>query len=159
MIETIAPNGRASKMKSTFSMGYAVGINIKAQPSKIWSLLTNAKDFPRWNSTVKNIDGNISLGEKIQLRATIAPERIFKLRVSEFVPDQRMVWRDGAAPMFQGVRTYALKSKNDGSTDFLMEEIFSGLMLPMIVKSLPDFGPTFEQYAADLKREAEQVAR
>ena len=37
--------------------------------------------------------------------------------------------------MFQGVRTYALKAKNDGSTDFLMEEIFSGLMLPMIVKS------------------------
>ena len=59
MIESIAVNGRASKSKSTFQMGYAVGINIKAQPSKIWSLLTNAKDFPRWNSTVKNIDGNI----------------------------------------------------------------------------------------------------
>ncbi len=156
MIENLTVNGRASKSKSTFQMGYAVGINIKAQPSKIWSLLTNAKDFPRWNSTVKNIDGNISLGEKIQLRATIAPERIFKLRVSEFVPNQKMVWRDGAAPMFQGVRTYALNVKNDGSTDFLMEEIFSGLMLPMIVKSLPDFGPTFEQYVADLKREAEK---
>jgi hypothetical protein len=156
MIESITSNGRTSKSKAMFQMGYAVGINVKTQPSKIWSLLTNAKDFPRWNSTVKNIDGNISLGEKIQLRATIAPERIFKLRVSEFVENQKMVWRDGAAPMFQGVRTYALKAKNDGSTDFLMEEIFSGLMLPMIVKSLPDFGPTFEKYAADLKREAER---
>lgn len=158
MIESIAVNGRASKSKTTFQMGYAVGINVKAQPSKVWSLLTNAKDFPRWNSTVKNIDGNISLGEKIQLRATIAPERIFKLRVSEFMPNQKMVWRDGAAPMFQGVRTYALNAKNDGSTDFLMEEIFSGLMLPMIIKSLPDFGPTFEHYAADLKHEAERVS-
>jgi hypothetical protein len=155
MIESLTVNGRASKSKSTFQMGYAIGINIKVQPDKIWSLLTKAKDFPRWNSTVKNIDGNISLGEKIQLRATIAPERIFKLRVSEFVPNQKMVWRDGSAPMFQGVRTYVLKVKNDGSTDFLMEEIFSGLMLPMIVKSLPDFAATFEQYAADLKREAE----
>ena len=67
-----------------------------------------------------------------------------------------MVWRDGAAPMFQGVRTYVLKPKSDGSTDFLMQEMFSGLMLPMIVKSLPDFGPTFETYAQDLKREAER---
>jgi hypothetical protein len=159
MIESITVNGCASKSKATFQMGYAVGINIKAQPNRIWTLLTNAKDFPRWNSTVKNIEGTISLGEKIQLRATIAPERIFKLRVSEFVVNQKMVWRDGAAPMFQGVRTYALKSKNDGSTDFLMEEIFSGLMLPMIVKSLPDFGPTFEQYTADLKHEAEQANR
>jgi hypothetical protein len=156
MIESIEVNGRASKSKSTFQMGYAVGINIKAPTNKIWMLLTNAKDFPRWNSTVKNIDGNISLGEKIQLHATIAPERIFKLRVSESVPNQKMVWRDGAAPMFQGVRTYVLEAKNDGSTDFLMQEIFSGLVLPMIVKSLPDFGSTFEQYAADLKREAEK---
>jgi hypothetical protein len=156
MIESIAVNGRSNKSKSTFQMGYAVGINIKSSPNKVWSLLTNAKEFPGWNSTVKHIEGNISLGEKIQLRATIAPERIFKLKVSEFVPEQKMVWRDGAAPMFQGVRTYRLKPKSDGSTDFLMQEMFSGLILPMIAKSLPDFGPTFETYAQDLKREAER---
>jgi hypothetical protein len=37
-----------------------------------------------------------------------------------------------------------------------MVEVFSGLMLPMIAGSLPNFGPAFEQYAADLKRAAEQ---
>ena len=36
--------------------------------------------------------------------------------------------------------------------------MFNGIMLPMIEGSLPDFGPPFEQYAADLKREAERVA-
>jgi hypothetical protein len=30
------------------------------------------------------------------------------------------------------------------------------VMLPLIKGSLPDFGPSFEQYAADLKREAER---
>jgi hypothetical protein len=30
-------------------------------------------------------------------------------------------------------------------------------MLPMIKKSLPDFAPVFEAYAADLKREAESA--
>jgi hypothetical protein len=34
--------------------------------------------------------------------------------------------------------------------------VFSGLMLPMIAGSLPDFGPSFETYVADLKREAER---
>jgi hypothetical protein len=38
-----------------------------------------------------------------------------------------------------------------------MAEVFSGLMLPMIKGSLPDFGPPFEAYAADLKREAERT--
>jgi len=59
--------------------------------------------------------------------------------------------------MFKGVRTYTLTPKANGSTDFSMAEVFSGLMLPLIAGSLPDFGPTFEQYAADLKREAEQT--
>jgi hypothetical protein len=36
-----------------------------------------------------------------------------------------------------------------------MSEVFSGLMLPMIGSRLPDFGPIFERYAADLKKEAE----
>jgi hypothetical protein len=40
-----------------------------------------------------------------------------------------------------------------------MVEVFRGLMLPMIKGSLPDFGPPFEQYAADLKREAEARGR
>jgi hypothetical protein len=37
----------------------------------------------------------------------------------------------------------------------LHEEVFSGVMLPMIKGSLPDFAPSFEAYAEDLKREAE----
>jgi hypothetical protein len=36
-----------------------------------------------------------------------------------------------------------------------MTERFSGLMLPMIKGSLPDFGPIFETYAMDLRRAAE----
>jgi hypothetical protein len=66
-----------------------------------------------------------------------------------------MVWSDGAAPMFKGVRTFELTENADGTTDFSMVEVFTGLMLPMIKGTLPDFGPPFEQYATDLKRAAE----
>ena len=57
--------------------------------------------------------------------------------------------------MFTGVRTFELKPRSDGSTNFVMEERFSGLMLPLVKGSMPDFGPVFEQYASDLKRAAE----
>jgi hypothetical protein len=40
-----------------------------------------------------------------------------------------------------------------------MTEVFSGLMLPMIGGRLPDFGPIFERYAADLKARAEREPR
>jgi hypothetical protein len=58
--------------------------------------------------------------------------------------------------MFKGVRTYTLTPKANGSTDFTMSEVYTGLMLPMIAGSLPDFRPTFEQYLSDLKKEAEK---
>jgi hypothetical protein len=59
--------------------------------------------------------------------------------------------------MFKGVRTFTLSPRPDGTTDFSMEEVYSGLMMPMIAGSLPDFGPVFEQYLVDLKQEAERT--
>ena len=156
MSTTIATNGRATKSKATFRMECAVGINIAARPERIWAILTNAADFPRWNSTVQQIEGKIGAGEKIVLYATIAPKRAFKLKIDEFVPNQKLVWSDGNF-VFRGVRTYTLTPQADGSTAFTMAEVFTGAMLPMIAGSLPDFAPEFEKYAAALKREAEKA--
>ena len=156
MSDNIAINGRANKPKGAFRMEYSAGINIKASPDKVWALMTNVSDFPRWNSTIKSMDGKIGMGEVVKLVATIAPTRSFNLKVIEFVPKKRMVWTDEKTnPMFRGVRTYTLTPKADGSTDFTMSEVYTGLMLPMIAGSLPDFRPTFEQYLSDLKQEAE----
>jgi hypothetical protein len=59
-------------------------INIQANQAIVWSLLTNASDFPRWNTTIVSIDGNIALGEKIQLKSTLDTTRTFKLKVKSF---------------------------------------------------------------------------
>lgn len=40
-----------------------------------------------------------------------------------------------------------------------MEERFSGPVLPLIGRTLPDFGPSFEKFAKGLKRHAEARAR
>ncbi len=154
MTESIPMTGYTAKTKSAFRMSYAVGININATADRVWAFLTDAQGFPAWNSTVERVEGTIAAGQKIKLYVKIAPGRAFKLTVAEFLPAQRMVWSDGNA-IFRGVRTYTLTPNADGSTDFTMAEIFTGLMLPLIAGSLPDFGPEFEKFAADLKRAAE----
>jgi uncharacterized protein YndB with AHSA1/START domain len=146
----------ASKQRTTFRMSCEVAIEIGASAERVWSLLTRAQEFPAWNSTVKSIDGEIAEGNTIELVATVAPERTFKLKIGQVVPARGMVWSDGFAPMFKGVRTFTLTPKSDGTTTFHMVEVFSGLMLPMIAGSLPDFVPIFDRYASDLKRAAEQ---
>lgn len=149
------PDGVATKSASAFRMECSVTTRIAASPERIWAILTNAKDLPRWNPTVTSIDGTIASGERLALKVPTAPDRTFKPRVTTFEPGRTMAWSDGAAPMFKGVRTWTLVPGKDGTTSVTMHEVFSGLMLPMIKKTLPDFGPVFEQYAAALKREAE----
>jgi hypothetical protein len=149
---------KATKTGSTFRMECAIQTTIRASPDRIWALLTDAAGFPRWNSTVTSIEGDIAEGKTLKLRVPTAPERVFKPRVSIVEPGRSMVWSDGMAPMFKGIRTFTLRPGSEGSTEFSMREEFSGLMLPMIKGSLPDFAPVFETYAADLKRAAEAAS-
>jgi hypothetical protein len=134
-----------------------VEVNVLANAEIIWGLLTDAEGFPRWNSTVTGLEGQIREGERLRLRAP-GTDRVFTPEVSGVVPKERMTWTGGFAPIFKGVRTFVLRRQNDWSTDFAMEERFSGLILPLVKGSLPDFGPVFERYASDLKREAERAA-
>ena len=149
---------KATKTSSTFTQSCAIARTIHAPPERIWSLLTNAEDFPRWNSTVSRLVGPIQLGQRLELQVPLTPDRVFRPRVTGFEAMKSMEWSDGMAPMFRGVRTFTLVPRGDRSTDFTMTEVFSGLMLPLFRRSLPDFGPAFETYAADLAREAERKA-
>jgi hypothetical protein len=54
-------------------------------------------------------------------------DRTFTPRVSDVVPNERMTWTGGVSPIFKGVRTFQLTPRSDGTTDFAMQERFSGL--------------------------------
>jgi len=78
---TMAENGKATTVKTTFHRETTVSIEIKADPTIVWALLTKASDYTRWNSTVTSIEGNIALGEKIKLKSILDAKRTFKLKV------------------------------------------------------------------------------
>ena len=148
---------QARQSRSTFRRECSVAADIRAPAEKVWSILTDANDMTRWNSTLTSIEGPIELGSTVKMRVPEAPDRTFKPKVTRFEPNREMEWREGNSLMFLGVRTYSLTPGADGlATRFRMTEVFTGLMLPMIGGRLPDFGPIFERYAADLKVESER---
>ena len=138
---------------------YEAEAAIKASPERIWAILTDAAGFGEWDSGVVRVDGRIALGEKITVISKVNPGRAFPVKVVELVPNQKMVWSGGMPlGLFKGVRTYALARQADGTTKFTMREEYTGLMLPMIWRSIPDLGPSFQQFASGLKRKAEGSA-
>jgi len=144
-------SGKAATIKKTFSRETAVSINIQADPKTIWSLLTKAENYPKWNSTIISIDGKIALGEKIKLKSYLDPKRVFKLSVKEVEPERRLVWGDA-----MGKREYKLTPGSNGYTNFAMTEKIGGPLFPLFAKMIPPFDESFETFAHDLKKEAEK---
>lgn len=137
---------------------YAVSTVIQATPETIWSILTDVAHWTDWNPTIEKVEGAITPGGRLKVYTKLSPGRAFPVSVSEYVPPQRMVWT-GSMPLglFTGVRTYTLAPVADG-VEFAMREAFSGLIAPLITRSIPDLQPSFSEFAAALKRRAEQPA-
>lgn len=144
--------GKAVTTKRFFSRETSVSISIKAPPPVIWSLLTDADQYPQWNSTVVSIEGSISPGGTIELKSKLDPNRVFKLKVKEFEPSKRLAWGDA-----MGLRVYSL-TESGGVTTFQMTEKIGGPIFPLFAKMIPPFDQSFEDFARDLKKAAESHA-
>lgn len=138
---------------------YRVTKTINAVPIDVWTLLSDGPSWTEWNPTIVSFDGTIALGEKVKLVSTVNPKRAFSLKVDEFDAPKRMVWSDGMPlGLFTGTRSYTLTPLDGGRTEFTMEEGYTGLLAPLITRSIPDMTESFEEFAAGLKTAAEDGA-
>lgn len=128
---------------------------IDASPEKVWAVLTDGARFPEWDSGIDRVEGTIAPGATVKLYVKVNPGRAFPLKVSEFQAPRRMVFSGGMPlGLFKGVRTYTLEP-DGSSTRFFMREEYTGPLLGMIWKSIPDLGPSFQQFARGLKTRVE----
>jgi uncharacterized protein YndB with AHSA1/START domain len=152
-LSATAQNGRATTVKKTFSRTTTISQIIQAEPEIVWSLLTNAQDFSRWNSTIVSLSGEINEGNKIELVSSLDSSRTFKLKVIEVIPNQKLVWGDAL-----GKRVYSLTRQGE-ATIFTMTEKIGGPMFPLFAGKIPSFDASFEQFTSDLKQEAETITQ
>jgi hypothetical protein len=135
---------------------FAARTTIQASPEDVWRILTDAPGYPEWNNTVTGVDGTIALGNTVTVHAKIAPGRAFPVMVTRFDAPRQMVWRSGMPlGLFRGERTYDVRPVAGGAVEFAMREEYTGLMAPLITKSIPDLQPAFDEFVACLKSRAE----
>jgi hypothetical protein len=136
---------------------YEAAVTIEAEPERVWSILTDAAAYDEWDNGVKRLEGRIAPGEKLKITSEVDPKRAHPIRVTGFEPARTMTWTGGMPlGLFKGVRTFTL-TPDGRTTRFEMREEFTGPMLPLIWKSMPDLGPAFQQFARGLKARAERA--
>lgn len=135
---------------------FSVVTSICATPETIWALLTDAAEYPLWNHTVEKVDGKISAGKVLTVHPKSNPGRAFPVVVSDFQPARRMVWTGGLPlGLFRGERTFMLTPKTNGIVEFSMREEYTGWLVWLIGRSIPDLQPAFDEFGSDLKQAAE----
>ena len=136
---------------------FTVTKTISAPPPAVWSILTNGAKWTSWDSGVESFHGSIAPGKELRVGVKANPGRTFPVRVAEFDPPTRMVWRGGMPlGLFTGTRTYTLQPVASG-TQFTMEEQYTGLLAGLFTRSIPDLSGSFEQFGTGLKAEAEKA--
>ncbi len=134
---------------------YEASATIAATPDAVWAVLVDGANWSSWDSGVDAVEGRIAPGEKITIRSQAAPGRAFPVRVTSFEPPAQLTFSGGMPlGLFRGVRTYTL-SPDSGRTSFHLREEYTGPMLPLIWRSMPDLGPSFEKFARGLKQRVE----
>lgn len=137
---------------------YRTDTVIAASPDRVWAVLVDESKWNEWDPTLDRIEGKIAPGEKIAVFSKLSPGRAFPVTVTEFVPGRKMTWTGGLPlGLFKGVRTFRLRPGDASSTRFAVEETFSGPLLPILGRSIPDMTEPFAQFAGGLKTRAERT--
>ena len=135
---------------------YRATEKIAASPQKIWDILVDTTSYPEWDPGMVRVEGRLALGEKVKFFTKFSPDRAFAVKVTAFEPGKKMVLTGGMPlGLFKSERTHTLTPGEAGQTTFHTEETFSGLLLPIFGRSLPDLTASFEAFAAGLKQRAE----
>lgn len=137
---------------------YEAGSTINARPEAIWAILTDAPAYSQWDSGVISLEGTIGLGEKVKVTSEVNPKRAYSVKVTELEPGRRFAWTGGIPlGLMTGVRTFTLTPEG-GATQFTLREEFTGPLLPLVWRSMPDMQPSFDKFAQGLKQRAEAPA-
>ena len=136
---------------------YQATATIEASPEKVWEILVDGDGYPNWDPGMIRIEGTIAQGEKVKFFTKFSPDQAFAVKVTAFEPGQKMVFTGGLPlGLFKSERTHTLTPAADGQTTFHTAETFSGLLYPLFGKRIPDLTESFNNFAAGLKRQAEQ---
>lgn len=118
-------------MKS--SKQVSTSIFIEAPPAKVWEVVRDLPNYPRWTSllTLKPWGGELRVGGRAWLRIRVFGLPLLVAVEVESVSVERLAWIGGPRGLVRG-RHYFDMRQVEGGTEFVHGEEFHGVLLPAL---------------------------
>jgi hypothetical protein len=134
-------------------------IEVEATPERVWEILTDFDAYPEWNPFIQRIEGEAAPGSKLEVRIEPPGGRAmtFKPTLLEVAPGQELRWlgRLLAPGLFDGEHSLRIEPIDDSRVRFVQAERFTGVLVPVLGKSLEKTQRGFTAMNEALKRRAE----
>jgi hypothetical protein len=136
-------------------------IEVAASPEAVWAVLTDFGAFPQWHPFIQEASGEQKVGGKLRIRVVPRGSRgmVFKPTVLAFEPNRELRWlgRLAIPGLFDGEHGFTLEPIDGGRTKLTQREVFTGVLVPLLARSLDDGTKKgFEAMNLALKERAEK---
>jgi len=106
---------------------------IRATPEKVWAILNDFENYPRWNPFITSLKGHVEPGNKIEIRIeppngkgmTFRPTILTKIKNKELSWLGKVLW----GGLFDGEHKFELIENGNGTTTFIQSEKFRGIFV------------------------------
>jgi hypothetical protein len=133
---------------------------VDSNPDKIWSILTNFKEYELWNPFMIKVVGNAILGSKIEvnIKTIRGKQRTYFPIITKCEINRELRWKGKSflPGIFDGERIFVIEKSNDNKVSFLHKEVFKGLGVKLVGNKLDqDLRESFVSMNKALKARAE----
>jgi hypothetical protein len=137
-------------------------IHIKAEPAKVWSVLTDFPRYAEWNPLLRSVQGKFQPGAQIRVLIKLPwlPHFSIPAVIQRVEPGMNFDWTGDvlSSSIFRGLHSFTVMSDGNGDTQFEQAEGYSGLLSRVAFLLIPILKFGFEQMNRSLKRFVEQQA-
>lgn len=106
-------------------------IRIKAEPARVWQVLTDFAAYPQWNPMTPFMRGELMEGAKLKGRLGLGPAKVpFNPTLLTVRPNSELRWKGGVPGAFIADHRFIIEQLDEQTTLLRHHETFTGAFKP-----------------------------
>ncbi|MGA7434974.1 MAG: SRPBCC domain-containing protein [Solirubrobacterales bacterium] len=134
---------------------------IDASPDEVWKVLTDLELYKDWNPFITEATGDAVEGERLKLKMSPPDGRSMSFRptVLKADPGREFRWLGhlGVRGIFDGEHYFQLRELDNGGTELLQGEKFTGIAVGLLGGALKNTERGFELLNEALRKQCEKT--